>query len=369
MYYVLDMKKQNNIPFNNLHLLPPEIDLETKAILKKTINANRELAKLEGYSAKLPNKNILLNSIVLNEAIASSEIENIITTQDKLYTALASNINDIDPATKEVLSYREAVWTGYNLIKNKKILSTNIILKIQEMLLKNNAGVRKLPGTVLKNDRTGEVIYAPPDNEETIKKLLGNLEKYINADKEHIDPLIKLAVIHYQFESIHPFYDGNGRTGRIINVLYLIVKDLLEEPILYLSKYIIKHKNLYYQYLQEVRTKNNWEAWILFMLDAIQETSKETIIIIQKIMGLLNDTLLLAKKRLPKTVYSKELVEILFIQPYTKIEHLVNQGIAERRTASKYLKELENIGILKSFKLWKENIFVNVRLYELLKSI
>ena len=241
------------------------------------------------------------------------------------------------------------------------------MIHLQKELEGNSAGIRKLPGTTLTNDVTGEVIYTPPDNEDTINALLENLENYINTD-DGIDSLIKMSIIHYQFESIHPFYDGNGRTGRIINVLYLVLKNLLDNPILYLSSYIIKNKNKYYKLLQRMRTENDWKNWIIFMLKATEETSIETYQMINSIINLLNRTLEKCKNELPKTTYSKELIELLFIQPYTKIEFLVKSGIGERRTASKYLKQLEEIGILKSFQLWKETIYVNIDLFELLKE-
>ncbi|MDZ7793933.1 MAG: Fic family protein [Spirochaetia bacterium] len=361
------MSINKNEPNNGLPHLPPKVDIETKKILNQAIKANKELARLKGYCSLLPNETILLNSIVLKEARTSSEIENIITTQDEIYKALAESERKIDTATKEVLNYRSAIWTGYNELSKKGGLSINTILNIQKDLEGNNAGIRKLPGTSLMNDQTGEVIYTPPDNEKTILDLLSNLESYMNKDSE-IDSLIKMAIIHYQFESIHPFYDGNGRTGRIINVLYLVQKNLIDTPILYLSDYIIKNKGQYYNLLQKVRTDNEWEKWILFMLRAVEETSKDTLQIISSIMNLMNKTIELCKEKLPKTTYSKELIELLFVQPYTKIEFLVNENIAERRTASKYLKQLEEIEILESYKSWKETIYVNRDLYELLKK-
>jgi Fic family protein len=220
----------------------------------------------------------------------------------------------------------------------------------------------------LVNDRTGETIYTPPDNYETLLQLLKNLEDYINRNDD-LDPLIKMAIIHYQFESIHPFYDGNGRTGRIINVLYLVLQDLLKKPILYLSEYIIRNKNNYYKYLQEIRTHGRWEQFILFMLEAVEETAIETMEIIHAIRDLIDSTTEYCRLKLPSTTYSKELIESLFIQPYIKIEHLVNSGIAERRTASKYLKQLEEIKVLTSKKIWKEKIYVNDNLVKLLKKI
>lgn len=359
-----DMSKIAN---NNLPVLPPKQEIETKNVLKHAISSNRELARLKGYCSLLPNDSILLSSIILKEASASSEIENIITTQDALYKAIVAKDRIIDPATKEVLSYRSALWLGYDEIKKSDILRVNTILSIQEELEQNSAGLRKLPGTSLVNDTTGEVLYTPPDNEEVIKNLLTNLEKYINSDDE-IDSLIKMAVIHYQFESIHPFYDGNGRTGRIINVLYLVLKGLLDTPVLFLSSYIIKNKTQYYRLLQQMHKSENWEDWIVYMLKAVEETAKDTYKIISDIIELLETTIEVCKSRLPKNIYSKELIELLFVQPYTKIAFLVEAGIAERRTASKYLKELELIGVLESFRLGKETIFVNRPLYDLLRK-
>jgi Fic family protein len=338
-----------------LPFLPPKADIETKTILRKAIRANTQLARLNGYCQTIPNDTILVNSIILKEAQASSEIENIITTQDKLYQALISKNEDYDPQTKEVLNYREALWQGYGKLNQKKILTNNTILEIQKILEQNDAGIRKVPGTALVNDRTGETIYTPPDNYETLLQLLKNLEDYINRNDD-LDPLIKMAIIHYQFESIHPFYDGNGRTGRIINVLYLVLQDLLKKPILYLSEYIIRNKNNYYKYLQEIRTHGRWEQFILFMLEAVEETAIETMEIIHAIRDLIDSTTEYCRLKLPSTTYSKELIESLFIQPYIKIEHLVNSGIAERRTASKYLKQLEEIKVLTSKKIWKEKI-------------
>lgn len=357
----------SDIANNELPLLPPNTDYETKRVLKQAIKSNKELARLKGYCSLLPNASILLSSIILKEATASSEIENIITTQDELYKAILSKDTKIDSQTKEVLNYRSAVWVGFSEINRNSILTTNTIIKIQAELEKNDAGIRKVPGTNLMNDRTGEVIYTPPDNEKVIRNLLSDLEIYINIDDD-IDPLIKMAIIHYQFESIHPFYDGNGRTGRIINVLYLVLKELLDSPILYLSSYIIKNKNDYYRLLQNVRSEDNWEEWILYILKAVEVTSVRTLKIIEEIISLMNKTVEICKDKLPKTIYSKELIEKIFMQPYTKISYLVEAGIGERRTASKYLKALEEIGILESFKLKKEIIYVNTKLYELLKQ-
>jgi Fic family protein len=357
-----------NKAFNDLPNLPPKQSLvETIAILKQESKSAVALAELKGLTKTLPNPSILINAVILKEAQASSGIENVITTQDKLYQALYAKSTKPDVATKEVLRYREALLKGTQLIKDKGFLNTNGILVIQQELEENNAGLRKLPGTALINDLTNEVIYTPPDNFETINNLMKNLENYLNDDSEEVSPLIKLAIQHYQFESIHPFYDGNGRTGRIINVLYLILKDLLNEPVLYLSSYIIKSKSDYYRLLQEVRTKNNWEEWILYILKGVEQTALDTIHQINKINLLFNETQKLVQEKLPR-IYSKDLIEQLYIHPYSKIEFLVyNLGI-ERKAASRYLNGLEEIGILKSQQKGKEVIYINTKLYNLLKK-
>jgi len=302
---------------------------------------------------------------VLKEARASSEIENIITTQDELYRAMASDAAQATPETKEVLNYRSALWRGYSLLRDTGVLATRTILAIQQELEGNSAGIRSLPGTALRNDRTGEVIYTPPDEDKVIRALLGNLEQYLNETDE-LDPLIKMAVAHYQFESIHPFYDGNGRTGRILNVLYLIHRGLLSSPILYLSRYIIRNKPTYYELLQAVHTDAAWVPRIEFMITAVKETARVTLEISQAIVSLMERTTETARQSLPRTTYSKELLELLFTQPYVKIEHVVKANIAERRTASKYLKQLEDMGILRSYKAWKQTVFINQPLMELL---
>lgn len=357
-----------NKPYNDLPLLPPQTEkVETIAVLKQESKAAVALAELKGLAKTLPNQSILINGIVLKEAKASSEIENVITTHDKLYQALILKDNNVDGATKEVLRYREALFVGYNYIKQKGFLNTNGIIKVQGELEENNAGIRKLPGTALKNDLTNEIIYTPPDSQEAIQKLMKNFDEFINNADDDIAPLIKMAIQHYQFESIHPFYDGNGRTGRIINMLYLLMNGLLDIPILFLSGYIIKHKNDYYRLLREVTTKGNWEEWILYILKGIEQTAHDTIKQIEQINKLFNATVEKAKKEAPKA-YSKELIELLFVQPYSKIDYVVKELELERRTASKYLKEMERIGILKSETKWKEIIYINTKLYDLLKK-
>ena len=345
--------------------LPLDIDIETKAILKKSILANKALAKLNGVAKIIPNQAILINSLILQEAKDSSEIENIITTHDELYQS-SLDISNISHATKEVQSYSRALLKGFDLVRETSLLLTRHIVDIQQELEGNVAGIRKQAGTVLKNQATGEVIHTPPQEESTIRKLLDNLEQYINTN-DGIDPLIKMAVIHYQFETIHPFYDGNGRTGRIINILYLVLNELLDLPILYLSSYIIKHKADYYRLLQEVRTKGSWEEWIIYMLEGIEQTATKQVQLINDIKELMDKTKEKLKSELPK-IYSKDLLEVLFIHPYTKIDMLVDNLELHRDTASKHLKAMEKIGILNSVQIKNTRFYVNVKLFELLQK-
>ncbi|PLX33430.1 MAG: addiction module protein [Clostridiales bacterium] len=350
---------------NMLKALPPEADIETKKILKQLAKTNRSLAELKGFSDTIPNKNILINAILINEAKDSSEIENIVTTHDEIYRAMSLDSFG-DSAAKEVVSYRAALWHGYNLILKNKSITTNMIVEIQSIVEGNSAGIRRLPGTVLRNDKTCEVVYAPPSSEVEIRRLLGNLENYMNEDDMQIDPLIKLAVIHYQFESIHPFYDGNGRTGRIINMLYLVLKNLIESPILYLSKYIITNKLEYYNLLQEVRTEENWEDWIIYVLKGVEETSRETLEMARRInheVQLMTNEI---KEKLPK-LYSKELIDLLFFEFYTKTRFIQEGLSVTRKTAASYLNTLEKEGILVSEKIGKERIYQNKRLFDIVR--
>ena len=355
------------IPYNILPKLPPKFDLETKRIMRKLAGTRAALAEMKGMGAIIPNQAMLINTLTMREAKDSSEIENIVTTQDELYIALAAQLKNINPQIKEVLNYREALWSGYHLIKKRGVLTSNDISKIQQKIIENNAGIRTQTGTQLKNVVTGKVIYTPPEGEDIIRKLLKNLEVYINLDDNGIDPLIKMAVIHYQFESIHPYYDGNGRTGRIINILYLVMKGLLDIPILYLSSYIIKEKEDYYRLLSEIRYKNSWEDWIYYILKGIEETAYQTTILIRKIKDIFEETIVKVKNELP-SVYSKDLVETIFEQPYCRVASIVDKGLYERRTAMKYLRELERIGVLKAVPRGNQVLFVNLRLYELLKQ-
>ena len=345
--------------------LPLTHQIETQKVLKKAISANRALANLNGVARIIPNSSILINSLVLQEAKDSSEIENIITTHDELYRANL-DIESVTNEAKEVQNYKEALLRGFSLVSDTKLLLKKHIIEIQEILEQNDAGIRKQAGTNLKNAQTGEVIYTPPQDYETIQELLTNLEIYINEPND-IDSLINMAIIHHQFESIHPFYDGNGRTGRIINILYLILKDLLDIPVLYLSRYIITHKADYYRLLQEVRTEDKWEEWILYILEAVEQTSLETIELINSISDLMIKIQDKISRELPK-IYSKDLVEILFMHPYTKIDFLVDRLNITRKTASKYLNELENIGILENIQIKNSKFFINIELFNLLRK-
>lgn len=344
---------------------PQNIDFESVKILKKVNLANKALAELKGISKTIPNSEILINTLILQEAKYSSEIENIITTHDDLYKS-DIDINEFGQSAKEVKDYSLALKKGFELISENKILIIRYILQIQEIIEKNRAGIRTQSGTVLKNPQTGKVIYTPPQDFDTINGLLKDLENYINVD-DKTDPLIKMSIIHYQFESIHPFYDGNGRTGRIINILYLVLKNLLDIPILYLSGYIIKTKSNYYRLLQDVRNKCSWEEWILYMLEGVEKTSLETTNIINGIKKEMFKVQNLMIEKIPK-IYSKDLLETLFLHPYTKIEFLVRNLNISRQTASKYLKQLEEIGILKKAKIKNWDYYINISLFSLLSK-
>lgn len=347
--------------------LPLDWDVETKAVLKSLPSAHATLAELKGIASTMPNQNILINTLGLQEAKDSSAIENIITTHDDLYKSELNLDSYKSLNAKEVQNYIAATKTGFDLISKTGLLTNRIILKIQEVLEGNKAGFRKLPGTTLKNASTGEIIYTPPQDPEEIKDLMTNLEKFIN-DKESsdLDPLVKMAIIHYQFESIHPFYDGNGRTGRIINILYLIQEKLQYLPILYLSNYIIKNKSDYYRLLQEVRTKNNWEEWLLFMIKAVDQTSRETIDLIIKIRKLMMNY----KRTLRDNYkfYSQDLLNNLFKHPYTKIEFIQRDLKVSRITAANYLNQLADDRLLTKKKLGTANYYINDPLFKLLSE-
>jgi len=348
-----------------LKKLPLEQDIESKKILKKLASTHRALAELKGIVSSIPNENILINTLGLQEAKDSSAIENIITTHDDIFKAQLNLDGFKSLNAKEVQNYISALKKGFGLISKNKILTNNDIIEIQSELEKNNAGFRKLPGTALKNTTTGEIIYTPPQDYETILELMRNLEQFINdRTLSDFDPLVKMAIIHYQFESIHPFYDGNGRTGRIINVLYLVMNGLLDLPVLYLSRYIIQHKGDYYKLLQEIRETGNWENWVLYLLDGIEQIAKETIVLIEKIRELIFEYKYLLRDNYK--FYSQDLLNNLFKHPYTKIEFVVNDLGVSRITASKYLTQLSKDGLLRREKLGTGNYYVNEKLIELL---
>lgn len=348
--------------------LPLKKDIETKEILRATITAHKTLAELKGIANSLPNQKIVINTLVLQEAKDSSEIENIITTYDEIYR---SDISDsfINSDIKEVQNNKDALYLGFDIIKTKKFLTINHIKEIQSTLEKNDAGFRKQSGTVLKNPTTGEIKLIPPQNPKDIEELMTNLVDYINdSSLEDFDSLVKMAIIHYQFESIHPFYDGNGRTGRIINILYLVLENLLDVPILYLSRYIIKNKVDYYKLLNDVSFNDGLNNWILFILKGIDEISKETIKTIKNIENLMYETKNIIIEQKPK-IYSKDLLEALFYHPYTKRAFIEEQLNVSRPTATNYLNELEKLGILSSKKIGKEVFYVHNKLFELFKDM
>ena len=358
-----DFKKNN--PYNNLPFLPPNKDLETTKILRKTISASRALAQLNGAITNLPNPRLFLDTIHLQEAKASSEIENIITTNDELFKSIVADSKFDNPMAKEVISYKDALWHGLDQLESRPFITTNLCIEIMQKIKLNTSGIRTTPGTTLSNTK-GNVIYTPPSGESVIREKLTNLEKFINEDNS-LDPLIKLALLHYQFEAIHPFSDGNGRTGRILLLLYLKIEKLLDIPAIYLSEYIIKNKSEYYKRLRLVTEKEDWENWVLYILDMIEWTSKKGIVRLENILNAMSTTSEKIKKELPKA-YSKELIEILFKLPYTKRQHLIDAGLGTAKTVGNYLIELEEKGFLKSVKMGKEKLYLNHQLMAILEK-
>ncbi len=362
----ISLHEQNNCNMETWQLLPLPYrdDLESKKILKKLSSANRALAELKGIAQSIPQQSVLINTLSMQEAKDSSEVENIVTTHDEIYKSALSDSN-LSPASKEVKNYIEALKKAFDLVKQKQIITINDIIAVQQILEKNNAGFRKVPGTNLKNQKTGEVIYEPPQNADDIKNLMGNLVDFINDDTlSDYDPILKMAIIHFQFESIHPFYDGNGRTGRILNIAYLVLKGLLDIPVLYLSRYVIQNKEAYYKNIQAVRDENAWEYWLLFMLDGVEQTAYNAIEVIKRIkysMGIM-------KKQLKDNYkfYSHDLINHLFKHPYTKIEFLKNELGISRVTAGSYLNQLAEGGILEKIRHGKSNYYVNKELVDIL---
>ena len=352
-------------PYDALPPLPPAVDVETRAVLKACIEARAALAELKAAASLIPNPAVLINTLPLLEARASSEIENIMTTTDQMFRHLGDEAQ-ANSATKEALRYSRALFAGFTSLKDRP-LTTSTAEQICTMIKGVEMTVRKVPGTTLMYDATGEVIYTPPAGESALRDKLANWERFLHNERE-IDPLIRMAVGHYQFEAIHPFTDGNGRTGRVINSLFLIQEDLLTLPILYLSRYIIANKADYYRLLLAVTREEDWESWLLYVIRGVKETARWTTGKIAAIRALSEDTTQYVRDRLPK-VYSHELVSLIFELPYCRISSLTNQNIAERQTASKYLKQLVAIGVLAeaaTSKPVKEKLFIHPKLMQLL---
>jgi len=356
-----DFDKQK--PYNSLPLLPPKEDVETKKILQKTIKASRALGQLNGALSNLPNPNIFIDTLQLKEAKASSEIENIITTNDELFETLAAERNNTNSAAKEILSYKSALFIGLKEISKRPFITTNLSIKLVQEIKQNTSSIRVTPGTALKNGR-GQIVYTPPSGENVIRKKMSNLEKFVNQN-EKIDPLIKVAIMHYQFEAIHPFADGNGRAGRILLLLYLKLEGLLDIPAIYMSEYIIDNKPKYYRYLREVTEKSNWENYIMYMLDMIEVTSINVVKKLESILQLMTEIEMKIKKHKPK-LYNKELLEIIFKLPYTKRKNLIDAKLGTSKTVGNYLNQLEEIGVLKSKKVGKEKLYINFELMRVL---
>jgi cell filamentation protein, protein adenylyltransferase len=343
-----------------------ESSLESVAVLKALTRAHRYLAELKGVAKSIPNEGILISTLTMQEAKDSSAVENIITTHDELFRSDVMKGEKINQSVKEVENYRQALWESYQQIQETGLLRVSDILKIQENIEPNKPGIRKIPGTVISNATTKQIIYTPPQHPDEIKNLLSNLVSYINDEQlSEVDPLIKMAVIHHQFESIHPFYDGNGRTGRIINILYLVINDLLDLPILYLSRYIVRTKPEYYRLLQSVRDQNEWENWVLYMIKGIEQTARDSIEFINQIKALVFEKKQKMRNELP-AIYSQELLNNLFFHPYTKVQFVMDQVGVSRITATKYLNQLSKHGFVRKHKIGRTNYFVNEPLVSLI---
>ena len=351
-------------PYNNLPLLPPAVDLESKTVLKRCVSARAALAELKQAAELIPNQGMLINTLPVLEARASSEIENIVTTTDRLFRHLDAT-QSADSATKEALRYRLALLEGFRSLVRRP-LRTRTAEEICSQIRGVDMRVRRVPGTALVNDATGETIYIPPESEAVIRDLLANWERFLHEETS-LDPLVRMAAAHYQFEAIHPFTDGNGRTGRVLNSLFLIEEQLLTLPTLYLSRYIIANKADYYRLLLDVTREGAWESWLLFMLEGVEETANWTTAKIGAIRRLADHTVEYVRRREPK-IYSRELVDVIFEQPYCRIGNLEAAGIAKRQTASKYLKALAAIGVLEENAAGREKLFIHPKLMRLLNS-
>ncbi|RJG03587.1 protein adenylyltransferase Fic [Noviherbaspirillum sedimenti] len=350
-------------PYNQLPLLPPAAELETKAVLKQCILARAALAELKQAAQLIPNQTMLINTIPLLEAKDSSEIENIVTTTDRLFQFADGSDNQADSATKEALRYRTALHRGFHSLTQRP-LCTATAVDIYRIIKAAEIDIRRTPGTQLVNDRNGEIIYTPPEGEAHLRGLLANWERFLH-NETGLDPLVRMAIGHYQFEAIHPFADGNGRTGRVLNILFLIQEELLTLPILYLSRHIIAHKADYYRLLLDTTRKQEWEPWLIFMLQAVEETARWTTAKIAAILALAEHTAGHVREQLPK-IYSRELVDVIFEQPYCRIGNLVDKQVAQRQAASRYLKDLVAIGVLRETQVGKEKLFIHPKLMQLL---
>lgn len=360
---MLDPRKNN--AYNALPPLPPNIELESKTVLRKVIRASRALAHLNGAIRNLPNPTLFIDSIHLQEAKASSEIENIVTTHEKLYQSYVGEGKFRYGPQKEVINYKEALWLGFERLKDRPFITTNLCVEIVQCIKQNSAGIRVNAGTQLRNSY-GEVVYTPPEGESVIRDKMAQLESFINGESE-LDPLIKMALAHYQFEAIHPFADGNGRTGRVLLLLHLKMEGLLDVPVLFLSEYIMKHRNEYYRLLRAVTQEGDWESFVLYMLDMVQQSSMAALNRLNKIVELIETTGNSIKERLPK-VYSKELMEVLFRLPYTKRQDLIDLQLGTPKTVGGYLKLLEEHGFLRSEKMGRERLYLNEALMKILEE-
>jgi Fic family protein len=350
-------------PYNTLPLLPTAAELETRVVLKACIPARAALAAMNQAAALMPNPAMLVNTLPMLEARDSSEIENIVTTADRLFQYAGSSEQHADPATKEALRYRGALYWGTASLTQRP-LSTATAVEVCRRIKAVDLDVRRTPGTQLVNERSGAVVYTPPQGETRLRELLANWEGFLHNARD-IDPLVRMAAAHYQFEAIHPFVDGNGRTGRVLNLLFLLQEGLLDLPILYLSRAILRRKADYYELLREVTQSAAWEPWLLFMLEGVKETAQWTSAKILAIRALADHTAQYVRERLPK-MYSRELVDVIFEQPYCRIANLVDQGIAQRQAASRYLHALVDLGVLEEKAFGKEKLFVHPRLLRLL---
>ena len=352
-------------PWNGLPELPPSTEIESKEILKACISARAELARVDALVETLPNKDILIQAIPLQEARSSSEIENIVTTSDALYRALASNGSEVDANAKEVLRYREALWQGMDKLAQGQALTMPLFENICSRIRGVDVRVRN-EQVMIGNPTTGNITYTPPNGEQHLTRLLTNLEHFLMDDQDGVDPLVKMAVMHYQFEAIHPFLDGNGRTGRILNILYLLHRRLLSSPILYLSRFFIAHRDNYYRFLLEVTEQNDWQQWILYILKAVESTSRDTVTTIEAMRALMDDIFHTAKAGKTKAAERQGFIELLFKWPYCKINIVERNLECSRVTATRYLNEMVNLGLLERIKRGREYYYVNTRLINLL---